>query len=435
MPDGPDKTCVICGQDCAGQPRIKNDKGQYAHKACAAKKQNPAPEPTAFDDDDGLAMGDLLGDLDPTADEPGIRAACPSCGSSLNEGAVVCMSCGHNTQTGKTLKSKVIVQKDPSAAAGVAAKAGGAAILPVLWIIGGSIGGAVGAAIWGAISYYTHFEIGFIAVLVGFLVGVGVHVSSMGRGAGVIAGVVAAVIALASIGVGKYASIHFQVKSFLGETNELMVDAIDINDDWILTSHADDVATERLEGGESIDWPRPEMVAEVAQWPDDYPESIRIAATARFDALSDDQMRQLRERLAQEFSDEWGEEVSYREIDDEWVMGELAMSTVRDRVKNGVALDWPDPLLVVNAASWPDDYPEDIREIAQARFDAMSPEEIDALREGMASARNQVMSTITAAVTEDGFKDSFNLFDVLWLFLAVGAAYGVASNEGISLGD
>ena len=41
MPD-PLKICMICGEDCAGRPRIKDPKGHYYHRECheeASRKQ------------------------------------------------------------------------------------------------------------------------------------------------------------------------------------------------------------------------------------------------------------------------------------------------------------------------------------------------------------------------------------------------------------
>ena len=110
------KTCVICGKDCAGQPRIKDKKGNYYHKTCyeqaKARKAPPAeaaPEPLAI-------QGDEPGGFDPFADHadsPAAEAppvgpnACPSCGNALQAGSVMCMNCGYNLQGGKQVSTKV----------------------------------------------------------------------------------------------------------------------------------------------------------------------------------------------------------------------------------------------------------------------------------------------------------------------------------------
>lgn len=434
MPEAQDKTCVICGQDCAGQPRIKNDKGQYAHKACVAKKQAPEPEPLALDDDDGLAMDDLLGDIADAPESPAMRAACPSCGNALLDGAVICMSCGHNTQSGKKLTSKVITPKDPGAATAVAAKAGGVAALPVLWAIGGCIGGAAGAAIWAAIAYFTNFEIGYVAVLVGFLTGVGVHVASMGRGAGVIAGALAALIAIASIGAGKYAAHHLSAQQFIG-SGEFAVSPDDIEDDSILARFAAEIALDKTENGEDIDWPNPGMMASVAQWPDDYPENVRIATYAEFDGLNDEQRLDWQKRIASEHNREWDDSISFHDVDDDWLIDSIAMSIVDRYVEEGKPLDWPGGYTALDAAQWPDDYPEEIRTATQARFDAAPPDELDQLRADTARDINEAVGSFATAMADATFKSSFNAFDILWAILAIGAAFTVASGEGFSLTD
>ncbi len=85
-----EKQCVFCGESCVGHPRIKNEKGQYAHKECAESQHPANPEAQSeiddadldiigFDDDDGFAdMGDLLPGAPVETQQPAMRAACPS---------------------------------------------------------------------------------------------------------------------------------------------------------------------------------------------------------------------------------------------------------------------------------------------------------------------------------------------------------------------
>lgn len=113
------KTCVICGEDCAGQPRIKDKKGRYYHKTCyeqaKAKKASPAPpveaalKPLAIEGDEPGGF-DPFGDLadSPAPEAPPVGAnACPSCGNALQSGSVLCMNCGYNQKGGKQVSTKV----------------------------------------------------------------------------------------------------------------------------------------------------------------------------------------------------------------------------------------------------------------------------------------------------------------------------------------
>ena len=78
MMSQPEKVCVICGESCAGQARIKDAKGNYAHRACAEAKKTsrPAPEPAPAGD---VGMDALWDDL-PEVEEPvamGAPSMCP----------------------------------------------------------------------------------------------------------------------------------------------------------------------------------------------------------------------------------------------------------------------------------------------------------------------------------------------------------------------
>ena len=155
------KICVLCGESCAGQPRIKNEKGQYAHRVCAEKQaaqRDTAPaaaadaDDLAHDDalmsdmlgdglDDGMLDDALLGDLpsEPAGEVGGMQAACPGCGNSLAQGTVVCMSCGFDTRSGKAKKIKVGKVKEPGSGIGAIASGAGAAAATGMGYVLGSL--------------------------------------------------------------------------------------------------------------------------------------------------------------------------------------------------------------------------------------------------------------------------------------------------------
>jgi predicted nucleic acid-binding Zn ribbon protein len=115
----PQKICVICGQDCAGQPRTKDAKGRYYHTGCyeqarrsleekrAAAGAPPPPRP----EEEVVDLLDEAADT-PAAPAPaaahasGAARACPNCGHALDADALICIECGYNLQTGKQLKSR-----------------------------------------------------------------------------------------------------------------------------------------------------------------------------------------------------------------------------------------------------------------------------------------------------------------------------------------
>ena len=112
-----DKICYFCGASCASQPRGKDPRGRYYHKACLEARQHPEdkPEPDA-PADPGFAVeaeGDVLSEIfegtPPPSGEP-----CPRCGNTLMPEAVICTLCGYNVQSGSRLAVKVTVDRGSS---------------------------------------------------------------------------------------------------------------------------------------------------------------------------------------------------------------------------------------------------------------------------------------------------------------------------------
>lgn len=199
------KTCVVCGKDVTGQPRVKDAAGKYMcagecqQKAIAAAKarkdaqaggQSAASVPKA-----PLPAGGLLGQL--IDDSPMLKAAkCESCGSAMPGGSVICTRCGFNTQTGKALKTAVIVEKEkkeekiasrykrefgPSfgvlfliVAGSIGLLCGLTVVSPIFMALGFLLGGAcvVVGAVWGIVDAFRQGEAlwGVLGVL-GFILG------------------------------------------------------------------------------------------------------------------------------------------------------------------------------------------------------------------------------------------------------------------------
>ena len=108
------KVCVVCAEDCSARPRIKDNEGRYACKACVEKKK-AAPRPAAAAARAPARSATLLEDepyVDPVLAElaSGVQVvesatACPSCGLPIS--GAVCMSCGYNAATGKAVSTRV----------------------------------------------------------------------------------------------------------------------------------------------------------------------------------------------------------------------------------------------------------------------------------------------------------------------------------------
>lgn len=99
-----DKTCIYCGVDCGDRPRVKDARGRYACRACAAAAPAAVepidltlPEPS----DPPGADADIyaLADPTPAAASPAPRS-CPGCGAILTPDARICVGCGYDERTG-----------------------------------------------------------------------------------------------------------------------------------------------------------------------------------------------------------------------------------------------------------------------------------------------------------------------------------------------
>ncbi len=318
-----EKACVFCAKSCAGQPRIKDAQGNYAHKACAeqyeakkqAKQASALPPEPALDlgPEEEPEMAAFLDDLPAPSDEQpaGIRAACPGCGASISSDTVICMSCGCNTKTGRGAKTKVVKSKSAKSGPNIAAKAGSLAIAPFLPIIGAVIGGAIGAAVWAAIAHFTGYEIGYVAAGVGTVCGIGAALTSGGGNAW--AGAVAVVVALLSIITGKTIVNEIYVEQLQEFQQEIASDMEEtytldyFTEDDVILGFADDIIFDREDRGLPIVWPSEDMTWEDAMWPDDYPKDVIAQANEQWEEMSEEEQldfRQARVDEMQQIADE-----------------------------------------------------------------------------------------------------------------------------------
>lgn len=307
MPDGSEKVCVLCGQSCAGQARIKNAQGQYAHQACAQAQQAKAAKPSApakvdlGQDDDDL-MGALLDDLPApeaeAASAGGARVGCPGCGSALVPGQVICMTCGFNTQSGKAGKTRVVNPKQakPAGESGLAGKAGEFAKAGTTFLLGsllgGVLGGAIGAAVWAVIVVVTHYEIGIIAVGVGVACGMGTAIGSRGQ-TGMMTGLIAVLFTIISICAGKFFAVSYIVNSMTGGDPTTIFEHMTEEDLAMYMHHsfAKSLIQEDLDGGDISQAQADEYqeLLEYGMYPDDFPPAIVSSAEVQWSEMNEEE--------------------------------------------------------------------------------------------------------------------------------------------------
>lgn len=435
-----EKECVFCGQSCAGQARIKDAKGNYAHKACAeqhAGSKSAEPEPVGvggglgdgLGDGLGGGMDDLLGDLEPIETEAmSAASACPGCGRRMDAGAVVCMNCGFDSQSGKSLKTKRLDRKPKrdSKAASIGAAAGGMALKPILPVLGAVIGGLIGAGIWTLIAYQFNYEIGLIAIVVGVLCGIGAAIGAGGEG-GAFTGGMAALVAMGSICLGKYAAISMIVDDVYGGDLFTPLTLNEVDDQMVMTSIADDITRDYLDAGQSVEWPDPTIYIDAAIWPDDYPRDIIDETWWIWDGMSFTEKAVKRRALGQEW------DIPMSEVDDDWVMEEIAYGLCSTRIAQGESIQWDDLYLPLEVSTWPDDYPEHVQSNATERWSAMGPDDqhtyrLDVLDE--VNSQRTLSGEAGQAIVKAGFISTFmHPRQLFFMLLAVGAAFKLGSGD------
>ena len=116
-PGGVTKVCVRCGVDVSSSPRVKDKQGRYLCKPCMEKGgagRGAAGTPSAAKTPVGAKAApaapgtdDVMASL--IASSPMTSATpCPGCGRPFPESHTVCMSCGYNRQSGKTVRTAVV---------------------------------------------------------------------------------------------------------------------------------------------------------------------------------------------------------------------------------------------------------------------------------------------------------------------------------------
>lgn len=298
MPENAQKLCVVCGKDCAGQPRLKDDKGRYVHQACAKKaKQGASSKPKDAGAGavplapTGGVMDNLVNEALADAPQP-----CQNCARPVSRDAIICTHCGFNRESGKATRTHVEKYREPSkagAAAATAGRVGLVAATPLFAVIGAAIGALIGGAVWYWIVRTTGYEIGYVAVGVGIVTAFCTQAAVRFQG-NLLYGLIAAVFALGAIAGARYAFIDKLVSDV--EAGDFFT-ADMVEDSDVLQVIVDDIANERLDAGEDIDWPDPGITLDDAVWPFDYPLDLRAEAEERWDSMPPDEQRAVREKV------------------------------------------------------------------------------------------------------------------------------------------
>ncbi len=80
------------------------------------------------------------------------------------------------------------------------------------------------------------------------------------------------------------------VQDALAEDPDYDLSIEDVDEEWALSVLVDDICKQRLEDGQAINWPDPNLPMSMASWPDDYPEDIQEQVTSKAEQMSDDDL-------------------------------------------------------------------------------------------------------------------------------------------------
>lgn len=101
-----------------------------------------------------------------------------------------------------------------------------------------------------------------------------------------------------------------------------------------------------------------------------------------------------------------------------------------EELKSGKTLTWPAGVTSIDDVEEFDQLPEDIQKDVDTRWAAMTPDEQSQYRAQTKEYLQGAIGEFANNYTNEHFSEAFSFFDILWGFLAIGAAFKVGSGDG-----
>ncbi|TVQ51227.1 MAG: hypothetical protein EA377_13020 [Phycisphaerales bacterium] len=264
-------------------------------------------------------------------------------------------------------------------------------------LVGGVGAGLLGAIVWAAVVYFTHYEIGIIAWGIGILVGFGAMLGSRREG-GPALGAAAAVTAVGAILLGKWMLVSLTLGS-------------SFNDDFMISEVADIILEERLEANQPV--PPLRSAEESGSYEQMYPQDVWLEAKRRWNAYSAEEQSAFRRAPSM--------------LNADLPLVYMADEICFERMDAGQTIEWPGEHTIETA--WRQaHYPEYIWAETMQRWDAYSPDEQDQFVAWVWQEQEQYFLALTSGLQPMFFFQSFALFDIIWVLLALGSAFQLASS-------
>jgi len=116
------------------------------------------------------------------------------------------------------------------------------------------------------------------------------------------------------------------------------------------------------------------------------------------------------------------------EVDEEVALVHISKQVAEEWEKSGKTLAWPKGSNAEEAGEEAE-FPKDVWADAKVRWNAMTETQKDGYQRDLKESLHAEMDGVVAGIESDAFAKSFSFFDILWAFLAVGAAYKLGSGE------
>lgn len=104
----------------------------------------------------------------------------------------------------------------------------------------------------------------------------------------------------------------------------------------------------------------------------------------------------------------------------------LAEQLVDEYTAAGKPLTWPEGM-TYEEASVLTDYPTDLQKDVEARWATLSPDVHEQYRVAVEQFRVEGLSMAKSAIKDMAFKESFSMWDAIWILLAVATAFKVGA--------
>ena len=117
-------------------------------------------------------------------------------------------------------------------------------------------------------------------------------------------------------------------------------------------------------------------------------------------------------------------------VDEEYLVSEIADQLIEQREAAGETVEWPDYDEDDEDLTLRETYPQEIWDDAQARWDNADDNYRAQHREYVEAKVETMMAELKSIVVEQGFLQSFTLWDLLWLGLAVASAWRIGTGTG-----